>query len=260
MGSPARWPTSSFNGGTLVGGGTITLPAAPRPRSHQATAFYIDGGTTLVNNGTVTSEQRLGGLHRRQGDQQRHLDVEEPDHRCRCLRPGDNLRHDDVHQRGRRHGQRLARRTPRTRRRSTTMPIINNGTLNVTKGHAEPSWSASRHRHLQRWPAGTTLNLDAGTFNIAGADVDRRRDPEPQQWWQPDRDRDRASQRRVPRRLSGRHGHAHPGSPGRQLALPASAVCDVQHLQAAQPGHLHPRWHRSTCTMTRTSRTRARGI
>ena len=47
-----------FNGGTLTGGGTITLPAGTTATFATSISFFIDGGTTLVNNGTVTSERR----------------------------------------------------------------------------------------------------------------------------------------------------------------------------------------------------------
>ena len=51
----ATLPTTSFNGGTLTGGGTFTIPASTTATIPNGNSVNLNEGTTLRNEGTVTS-------------------------------------------------------------------------------------------------------------------------------------------------------------------------------------------------------------
>ena len=51
----ANLPTTTFNGGTLAGGGTVTIPSGTTATFPTGAYAIVDGGTTLRNEGAVTS-------------------------------------------------------------------------------------------------------------------------------------------------------------------------------------------------------------
>ena len=104
-GSPAA-ANLLLNGGSLVGGGTMTFPVGSSVTLASGSTTWVEEGTTVVNNTTVTQNDANLYLFDGKVTNQGTWTVKNP-----TQYPGLQLRrarHEHVHQRGRRHPQHLA--------------------------------------------------------------------------------------------------------------------------------------------------------
>ena len=232
-GSPATG-NLTFNGGGLVGGGTITLPTTTTTTITSA-GVYLNDGTALVNNGAVT--QNNGTVAFNEGTVTNHGTWTFKNNTVQALlNPGASATHSFTNA-----GDGTVNVTLPAAGDTMLLqylPIINNGGLNVTKGHLEHPGGRCRHRHLQpghRHQPGARRRC----LRHHRRHRRRRRRPQPQLRRADHRDRHR-DQRDVQRgnHRRGRHADArhrwHLEHPDRAVALPH------QHQQAAQPGDADP--------------------
>ncbi len=156
----------TFNGGALVGGGTITLPSATTTTITTG-GVHVDESTDLVNNGTVT--QNNGTVQFNDGTVTNHGTWTFKNHFNEALyNPGSGASHSFTN---------AADGTTNITLPLATdtmvlqyLPIINNGTLAVTKGHLDTRVGGIGTGTYTLATA-TSLELNGGTFDISGATV-----------------------------------------------------------------------------------------
>ena len=163
----ANLPTTSFNTGTLAGGGTFTVPSGTTATIPTGSYVNLNGGTTLRNEGTVTTNNNSYITYGYTGDNKvtnagtwTFTTTSDP-----LYNPSGNPASAFTNAGAGTVNVSLA--LAGDTMSLGYLPITNNGTLNVTKGHLATTVGGAGTGTYQL-ASGTSLDLNDGTLPLTG--------------------------------------------------------------------------------------------
>ena len=166
----ANLPTTSFNTGTLAGGGTFTVPSGTTATIPPGSFVTLNGGTTLRNEGTVNNSNNGYITYGYTGDNKatnagtwNFTTTSDP-----LFNPSGNPASAFTNAGTGTVNVSLA--LAGDTMSLGYLPITNNGTLNVTKGHLATTVGGAGTGTYQL-ASGTSLDLNNGTLPLTGTQL-----------------------------------------------------------------------------------------